>query len=1330
MKKALVLSFLLRCKFLCALPQNPAIIEGQAHFLSQEKQLAVTAQDRSIIQWEDFSIAAQETVHFHLPHVRAAVLNRVGGADPSLLFGQLLSNGTVYLINPHGILVGEQGVIQVGSFLASTLDVSNRDFLEGKELFFKGTSRAVLENRGHIEALYGDVVLVSALLKNEGIIDAAQGVIACGAGQEVLYLPHGDERIQVRLSSAKEIISEEPGIHQQGCLRGMHTELKADGNLYSFAIKNEGMIEAIGVEYQDGYIHLVAEKGVVNHSGSLVGNEVKILGEHTRITDAAEIDASGSLGGGTILIGGDYQGQNPLIANAYTSLVEKDVIIKADALEEGNGGKIVVWADDATGFYGKASVRGGLNGGDGGFVEVSGKNVLEFLGLVDAGAAQGRTGELLLDPTNITISNAADASITFTACPTGTYTPTGAPATATINIPTLLTNLAGTCNISITTASGAGSAGTITIAAPITRVDATANTLTLNANSAININASVANNSTGGGSMTFNSGTTASSTLTLAAAATLSQSSSGTMTLNSSAVATSDLSIIGAVSITGGNLTITVADDFTSTAGTGSINFNSPGNMFIFTTTVPTNSVATFNGAVTIDGNSLFTTAGTLNFNSTVTTSGTGTMTINSTGTTTFGAASVVNYDSTGDLSITSTGTGSDIVVNGTFNVSAANATFFPNDDFTLAATTGAMLFSAAGKTLTFNSGPTSTCNFNGTLNVSAGDLSVTAFDDITIAATTGSIVYSSPGGTCIFNSSGGVDPDFNINGIFTINDGTLTMSTFDDIIVGTAGVFTYNTASTASISAVGTDGDIAINGTMTVTNGSIVMSAVDSIASGGASTVNWSSPGTWTMNALGTDVTLGGTYTISNGDVVINAADDITLSAASFTWTSPGSLSMTTTIPASTSIVSITSPAVSFSNGEWSIDSQGDIITGGGSVVNYTAPNAFTMLSHLGNITFNGPITLNTPAPFSLTASVGDIAILSTVVNNSTGQIVASAADGFLVGLSIETEPSQIGSAGGLTQITAGGDMEIQASTTTPGATAFVGYSFGGQSGNVVIDVSGNAMITGGGSQNAGIVSPGSLAMTVGQNIVLTSTLAAANSGQALISANGPLSILTNNISLISSMSGPQTRIDTTQGNLLLIANNSFSALENSLVTNLGSGNLTIVVDQQAPFPPQVGPGQFNLFGNAMLSTNGGELQIFTASPGQNQVQGLVNGAQLAQGNQVYGVWYSTFTGYSGAPFTIYYKIGENAETSFFALGVASAEVTQEGLDRAMGWAWMSPFELCGGHDLGDYVPYPSREHLLFKRKPFEYPIYLPSYERSTMSTPAATIDPYRVQF
>jgi filamentous hemagglutinin family protein len=152
-------------------------------------------------------------------------------------------------------------------------------------------------------------------------------------------------------------------------------------------------------------------------TGSLTapGGLVQVLGERVGLLDNAQIDVSADRGGGTVLIGGGFQGKGT-VRSALRTFVGSAATINADAKTIGNGGNVIVWADEVTGFYGNISARGGIEAGNGGFVEVSGKQQLNFAGTVDTSAARGSFGTLLLDPTNIIIvkgtGGADDAQLT------------------------------------------------------------------------------------------------------------------------------------------------------------------------------------------------------------------------------------------------------------------------------------------------------------------------------------------------------------------------------------------------------------------------------------------------------------------------------------------------------------------------------------------------------------------------------------------------------------------------------------------------------------------------------------------------------------------------------------------------------------------------------------------------------------------------------------------------------------------------------------------------------------------------------------------------------
>jgi len=184
-----------------------------------------------------------------------------------------------------------------------------------------------------------------------------------------------------------------------------------------------GIVRANSLVERNGEIHLSGgTRGVVALDGARLeaagnvagtsGGSVHVLGDKIGLFGTTRIDASGDAGGGAINVGGSFQGQGPL-ANASMVYVGPDAVIDASARTRGDGGTAIVWSDHATRFFGAIDSRGGTRGGDGGLVEVSGRDHLDFQGTSDRSAPNGTAGTLLLDPTNITIDNSgADVRMT------------------------------------------------------------------------------------------------------------------------------------------------------------------------------------------------------------------------------------------------------------------------------------------------------------------------------------------------------------------------------------------------------------------------------------------------------------------------------------------------------------------------------------------------------------------------------------------------------------------------------------------------------------------------------------------------------------------------------------------------------------------------------------------------------------------------------------------------------------------------------------------------------------------------------------------------------
>ena len=413
-----------------AAPQGGVVQAGAAHIVQTNPTRLDILQstNRAIINWRSFSVAHNEHVNFQQPSRQAAMLNRVIGVDPSVILGRLTSNGVVFLVNANGVLFGPGSKIDVGSLIATTAGISNENFMAGRYRFDQVTNRfATVINRGEITAADGGLVaLVAPGVENTGIIRANLGKVALASGHAFTLDLYGDQLIALAIDDkVAEKLTDPEGrpltayVNQAGSIEADGGTVLLTANVaktvLDHVINLSGTIQARSFAQQGGEIVLYGgTEGTVTVAGSLDasgqhagerGGSVQVLGENVQLAGTSNINVSGQAGGGTALVGGDWQGSGTT-PRATNATVEAGSKISADAIASGNGGTVVVWAEGATRFAGEISARGGAQSGNGGNVEVSGKGTLSYTGLVDAAAPNGNAGTLLLDPTDWIIGTA------------------------------------------------------------------------------------------------------------------------------------------------------------------------------------------------------------------------------------------------------------------------------------------------------------------------------------------------------------------------------------------------------------------------------------------------------------------------------------------------------------------------------------------------------------------------------------------------------------------------------------------------------------------------------------------------------------------------------------------------------------------------------------------------------------------------------------------------------------------------------------------------------------------------------------------------------------
>ena len=143
--------------------------------------------ERLAINWQSFNIGAGNSVRFDQPAATSIALNRVLGNSRSEIYGNLTSNGQVFLINPNGVLFGAGAQVDVGGLVASTLNITDRNFLDGKFVFSDPSNTGSVINQGNLNARGngnggGYLALIGNQVSNTGSMQAHLGSVVLGAG--------------------------------------------------------------------------------------------------------------------------------------------------------------------------------------------------------------------------------------------------------------------------------------------------------------------------------------------------------------------------------------------------------------------------------------------------------------------------------------------------------------------------------------------------------------------------------------------------------------------------------------------------------------------------------------------------------------------------------------------------------------------------------------------------------------------------------------------------------------------------------------------------------------------------------------------------------------------------------------------------------------------------------------------------------------------------------------------------------------------------------------------------------------------------------------------
>lgn len=288
-------------------PVGGVVTTGQAAIHTGGAITTITQTTNNVaINWQSFDIGVGQTVQFVQPGINSVALNRVLGADPSVILGNLNANGKVFLLNPNGILFGKGSSVNVAGLLASTMSITDANFAAGKYVFTNAGSGTVV-NQGAVNTADGGyVALMGRHVDNQGVISARLGTVALAAGEAITLDVAGDGMLKVSVAKgAVDALAQNGGILRADGGNVLLTA-QAAGNLLHTVVNNTGMIQANTIENRSGTIVLLGDMstGTVNAGGTLdasaagagTGGFIETSAAHVNISDDVRVTTASALG--------------------------------------------------------------------------------------------------------------------------------------------------------------------------------------------------------------------------------------------------------------------------------------------------------------------------------------------------------------------------------------------------------------------------------------------------------------------------------------------------------------------------------------------------------------------------------------------------------------------------------------------------------------------------------------------------------------------------------------------------------------------------------------------------------------------------------------------------------------------------------------------------------------------------------------------------------------------------------------------------------------------------------------------------------------------------
>ncbi|MFH1441890.1 MAG: filamentous hemagglutinin N-terminal domain-containing protein, partial [Candidatus Omnitrophota bacterium] len=333
----IVINFFLLHGLAYALPEGMQVESGNVSVAQPDAAtLNITAADKSVINFNSFNIGTNERVNFIQPSVESSVLSRVTGSQASQINGTLTANGILFLTNPNGINFGATANVQVNSLMASTLDITTNNFINGNYIFEKDSNKAFARilNEGMIEG--NNIALVASAVENRGVISARAGTVTLASGDKITVSVdvRGLIMVEINEQTSGKVYDEngvalKDAINNSGTVEGatVYMSAKTANDIFENAVNTTGIVKANGITQENGVIRIWANK-FIEVSGSMITNQ------RIEITSEEFINVRGDFKTAGDVV---FSANNGINVNGDITVERGNLEFKADADKDGIG---------------------------------------------------------------------------------------------------------------------------------------------------------------------------------------------------------------------------------------------------------------------------------------------------------------------------------------------------------------------------------------------------------------------------------------------------------------------------------------------------------------------------------------------------------------------------------------------------------------------------------------------------------------------------------------------------------------------------------------------------------------------------------------------------------------------------------------------------------------------------------------------------------------------------------------------------------------------------------------------------------------------------------